>query len=949
MLQQLIISSLSLTGTIPSVLCSMGALTLLYLQNNTLVGSVPANILSMNSLSYIDLSFNDLSADTSSLMTPVTTSTSQLRYINMAFTQLTGSLPSVLFQLPQLSTLILSHACITGTIPDSICQSKNLTSLIIDGAGIGSQCPPSKTVFHGSVPACVFALPALSTLHLAGNGLTGPLGDLAVNSSIFVMNVANNRLTGTIPLSIQSHKFHNLSIAFNKITGTLMSSFQAPKTSLGMSVNRLSGKIPQTLISAPSSMSLDMLEGNLFGCPSASNDISSKSVPCGSSSLNYNFILWLVPAFLIMASTAVSFKKGAWSQSSRQVQEVMMWWGSFTVTPSGTTLDDTKHTTDNLERASSLSIVLVVWFMLVVMITLISLKQSGSYIFQVQYLYSTTAAYISGYAAVVAIWIYLSIASVVVVVLCVSVTPDSVALRSRNASRIGTDDRSAEYRNYMRLIQRIVFETLLELAMLILATGVNLGYVAIVYFVKPSNLTGVQFAFAVVKSAFSALVSVVTGSLPKSSKQQHALLMSVIVSIVSPGIATLFLSPFCLYYKFNPASISPVYQYPVIISACSVINGNFECAPTQELSSGVITITPVWNYSYQCSSSFLASYLPNFIFFYILNGIVYPLVGLFLMTTGSMVSIRRYLGSKTHSVYLVTDSSSSDTIDEVELGPRVITDSKSTPLEASSILSPSSLSSSSLPSHETATQLSTLSVSNSSSSGCGKNDMYRVEASNIMTSMCFDITLLLTFGLASPLLAVLISWSMVINTIVWRLAVGRYIHIVSKAIGQSSCYHLLESALHDEWHCLSRSWWIMSILIGLFWCLFVNDMIGDKHPTAGVVVAMMMLIWCPLVFISMQRLLVAVKTGSSSSSSSTGVGDERTSTTIISKIVCRIESSLLLVHDIIWKHVLRLDSVRSGSSSGSGDGGDGDRTSTINETVSPLASLNTTTANTKMI
>ena len=48
------------------------------------------------------------------------------------------------------------------------------------------------------------------------------------------------------------------------------------------------------------------------------------------------------------------------------------------------------------------------------------------------------------------------------------------------------------------------------------------------------------------------------------------------------------------------------------------------------------------------------------------------------------------------------------------------------------------------------------------------------------------------------------------------------------------------------------------------------------------------------------------------------------------------------VHGIIWKHVLRLDSIGSssdGSVRGSGIS-DGDGTCSINETISPLGSLN---------
>ena len=228
---------------------------------------------------------------------------------------------------------------------------------------------------------------------------------------------------------------------------------------------------------------------------------------------------------------------------------------------------------------------------------------------------------------------------------------------------------------------------------------------------------------------------------------------------------------------------------------------------------------------------------------------------------------------------------------------------------------------------------------------------YSIVAFGIMSTMCLDITLLLTFGLASPLLAVLIAWSMVINTLLFRLAVGRYIFIVSKAIGVSLCYSNLEDAFRDEWKCLSRSWWIMTILIGLFWSLFVNDMIGDSDRTGGIFAGVLMMVWCPLVFVSTQRLVISLKrristeSYSSSVSTSTSSSSSRSTSTVI-----YIESVALLVHQFIWTRVLRVGSVRD-IVEGNDDNRDSTN-STISETVSPLGTLhtnsNTNASNKKM-
>jgi hypothetical protein len=124
-----------------------------------------------------------------------------------------------------------------------------------------------------------------------------------------------------------------------------------------------------------------------------------------------------------------------------------------------------------------------------------------------------------------------------------------------------------------------------------------------------------------------------------------------------------------------------------------------------------------------------------------------------------------------------------------------------------------------------------------------------------MPDLCVDITLLLTFGLASPLFAVIVACSIIINTLLWRLAVGRYITIVSKATCSRACYEKLERAFEDEWRCLPRSWWLICVFIGLFWSLFMFDMIGDSSHTGGIVVAVLMMIWCLSVFFSLKKVL----------------------------------------------------------------------------------------------
>ena len=68
---------------------------------------------------------------------------------------------------------------------------------------------------------------------------------------------------------MQTHKFASVDLSFNKLTGTLVDSFEPPSTSLNMSDNRLSGSVPFVL--RGTNATVNILEGNLFGCPLLSN------------------------------------------------------------------------------------------------------------------------------------------------------------------------------------------------------------------------------------------------------------------------------------------------------------------------------------------------------------------------------------------------------------------------------------------------------------------------------------------------------------------------------------------------------------------------------------------------------------------------------------------------------------------------------------------------------
>lgn len=78
--------------------------------------------------------------------------------------------------------------CLHGTISSKICESKSLELLDFDGAGMNPMCQPnvllneykpffvggtfSQLGLTGTIPSCLYHMPSIKTMHLAGMILT---------------------------------------------------------------------------------------------------------------------------------------------------------------------------------------------------------------------------------------------------------------------------------------------------------------------------------------------------------------------------------------------------------------------------------------------------------------------------------------------------------------------------------------------------------------------------------------------------------------------------------------------------------------------------------------------------------------------------------------------------------------------------------------------------------
>ena len=192
--------------------------------------------------------------------------------------------------------MVLSEInCFSGTIPDTVCVASNLSVIVFDGASSAKACDVrlpkglqevfevvlSKMSLLGSIPTCVWSMPLLTTLHAAGNGLRGSLGELyQVIFRLSDINLDSNWLSVSISTSWQqtSGQFVTIDLSSIKLTPgyTFKQCCQCSQfDKVNLTVNRLSGSSISSILAT--AQHVDLLEGNLFQCNHGNKQTTARS------------------------------------------------------------------------------------------------------------------------------------------------------------------------------------------------------------------------------------------------------------------------------------------------------------------------------------------------------------------------------------------------------------------------------------------------------------------------------------------------------------------------------------------------------------------------------------------------------------------------------------------------------------------------------------------------
>ncbi|XP_059287971.1 leucine-rich repeat receptor-like protein kinase TDR [Lycium ferocissimum] len=301
-LQYLDIASANLSGSIPKELSNVTNLESLFLFRNQLSGKIPWEFGKLISLSSLDLSDNLLSG-------PVPESFSELKNIkllSLMYNDLRGTVPEGIAKLPLLDSLNIWDNFFSGSLPKDLGKYSKLKYLDV-----------STNYLVGSIPPSICSNGVLERLILFSNNFTGGLspslsncsslvririednsfsGDISLNFSNFpdlsYVDMSRNKFSGGIPSNIAlASKLQYFNVSDNPNLGGIISektlslyslqNFSATNCSISgdfppfgscksllvleLSMNNVSGIIPQSISNCQNLVSLDLANNNLTG------------------------------------------------------------------------------------------------------------------------------------------------------------------------------------------------------------------------------------------------------------------------------------------------------------------------------------------------------------------------------------------------------------------------------------------------------------------------------------------------------------------------------------------------------------------------------------------------------------------------------------------------------------------------------------------------------------
>jgi hypothetical protein len=597
--------------------------------------------------------------------------------VDISQNRFTGALPEAVFACKSLLAFAAVKNCMRTSIPESICDAHALATFAIDGIGAEESCNhhflglastayvQRQQAVYGTIPECLFSMPALESLHLAGNRIHDSIEKARnLSESLTSLSLAHNAIRGTIPEAVQYHNWSKLDLSHNEISGYLHDDITPCQTSATwkLKVNRLSGRIPASMRDMEN---VNILSGNMFSCNADQSDLpvsdpDGDDFTCGSSSVEFTAYAWLGALFLCVSAMAIFIivRKGARTASEFR-EGITQMWEEASLQTTETSRERMYRCTSALVR-TDMSFVVGYILVLGVLYTIFNATNSTYYHL---YAWNTSAGFFSGIAPGVICMLAWAGLSVMVTYIWrhrlvtefeefVNQDINANADKGRSSNTLSFK-RSKDTHRYALPRGRVKkyfggdegthtrYYLFLGCAIFInsiVVIGANVAYIFSYLKGTKVETTIAEVALSIFKVFWNNVVIDVimdigtrhflgkrnTKAEVRVSQFEVVFRNMIIIGnmVTLPCIVVAMVSPQCFYNVLVEADPSHTdYSY----TDCEEYDINTgECTSLNRRESVSASITPAFTYSYQCSGAILKSLAPVFMLTSIIISFVVP-------------------------------------------------------------------------------------------------------------------------------------------------------------------------------------------------------------------------------------------------------------------------------------------------------------------------------------
>ncbi|CAA0817858.1 Receptor-like protein kinase HSL1 [Striga hermonthica] len=274
------LSSSSLSGPFPYIICRLKSLSFVSLYDNFINSTLQGEQLALcRSVEHLNLGQNYLTG----VLPPKLADLPNLKYLDLTGNNFSGVIPDSFGTFQKLEVLSLVENLLEGTIPASLGNVSTLKQLNLSYNPFSpGRIPPelgnltnlevlwlTETNLVGDIPDSLGRLGRLTDLDLAYNSLTGPIPiSITELASVVQLELYNNSLTGELPSRGWSRmkSLRRLDASMNELTGTIPAElFELPLESLNIYENNLRGELPAAIADSPNLYELRLFENQLSG------------------------------------------------------------------------------------------------------------------------------------------------------------------------------------------------------------------------------------------------------------------------------------------------------------------------------------------------------------------------------------------------------------------------------------------------------------------------------------------------------------------------------------------------------------------------------------------------------------------------------------------------------------------------------------------------------------